>query len=699
MEPKRRGWGGVVFAVAALAACGGGGGDPPPGSALLTGVAASGAPLADGVVVLIDSRGVRRSAVVDASGRYHFDDVQALKPPFLLRALGTVGGQRVALHAPVLGDDLSQGVVNVTPLTELVSAAVLGGKPDTLLDQSGADFSRITPASVTAAADAVKALVRPVLTAVGVADADIRTSPMLADHAGLDLVLDALSVTLTSDGYSVATTAGSGSASLDTKALVGASPVNFTADEFTLLRSAAASLPALNLRLAALSAAFATGLPEATTLKPFFSSDFLDGGLDREAFIADLRATDSDTGFSLAGASFDNLRIVRVLDADNLVVSFRVKPADGMRTRPWEQRSRITRVAGQWILRGDGEMARVSVSLMSRIVSTPMAEATLAALPDVFTQSVADGAGGLRTAYGRRIRDDAGNVVETLWLSYPGSPDFGLHGWTSKDQFAPGGAAWRSKYQQYYGSPSSHVRQYLVLEVPARHVASQVASVVVTGPGLPPGGLTLQPPRANRPRPYWVFAGDSFDWNAFDTARCEQVDNAEHPVPQCGLDITKIDAGAMYTFSLRSSSGSVLGTLRPQLAVKPRTPEQLVQRRDELFPQFRLETSQRFTYNNLFDDQGSFVPGKTLTLNWWLPTAEKSNLSAITFFVEYPDANGVPRDASTVKPLYASGGVQPTAASFVVPDTPIPLGAWSTLVGFDHFGNEYQHEVNPDNPY
>jgi hypothetical protein len=243
------------------------------------------------------------------------------------------------------------------------------------------------------------------------------------------------------------------------------------------------------------------------------------------------------------------------------------------------------------------------------------------------------------------------------------------------------------------------VRQYLVLEVPTRHVSALVASVVVTGPGLPPGGLTLQPPRSSRPRPYWVFAGDSFDWNAFDAARCEQVDNVAHPVPQCGLDITKIEAGAVYTFSLRSSDGAVLGTLRPQLAVKPRASQDLMQRRDELFPQFQLPAAQRFTYNNLFDIQGSFVPGKTLTLNWRLPTAEKSSLSTISLFVEYRDAGGMPADDITVKSLFAGDEAQQTATSFVVPATSIPLGAWSTLIGLDHFGNEYQHEVSPDNPY
>lgn len=704
-----------LFVGVSLVACGGGGGSspapapapaptepaPPPSVASVSGVAATGSPLTDGVVVLIDAQGTRRTAAIGSDGSYTFPDVSALKPPFVLRAMGVVGGQSVALHSPVLASDLNGGKVNVNPLTEMITAQVLGGTPDTLIDRNTADFSRITPAAASAATTSVKSLVEPLLASVASTDIDARTAEMTANHTGLDLVLDALNVTLTDNGYQVGTATGNAATRFDPHSGSGngASPVRFTAAELALLNGVVAHLSGINARLTALTALFAAGVPSASALQPFFSTDFMDAGLDRDSFIADLRATDVSTQFSLVGASFDSPRIVQITDLDNITISFRVKPADGMRTRPWEQRSRLVRSGNQWLLRGDGELARASVSLMSRIVSTPMGESGVAQLPNVYTIQAPDSQNVMRTAYKRRIFDDTKQQVEDLWLGFPGEESFGLHGWSSKDQFfLPGGKAWRSTYQQYYGQASSQVRQYLVLTVPTQHVSASVASVLVTGPGLPAGGLTLTPPRTNRPRPNWIFAGDNYDWNAFDTGRCAQVNNATNPVPGCALDISQIQAGAEYAFTLRSATGTTLGVLRPRLPVKPRTPAELYQRRDELFPQFQLTSEQHFSYNNLFDDKGAFAVGKPLTLHWKLPTAPKTGVTGASYFVQYPDSNNVTRDASAFMPLYTTGA-KPTSADFIVPTTPTPYGSWANLAGYDHFGNEYQHEVSPDNPY
>ncbi len=681
----------VIAITGMLAACGGGGGSappppppPPPVAQSIKGVAAAGAPLTDAVVVLIDANGARRVAQVSTDGSYKFDDVGALTPPFLLQAMGSVGGQVVVLHAPALVGDIGSGVVNITPLTEMLTAAVLGGTPGTLIDQNSADFSRITPAAVTSSAGNVQALVKPLLDAVVPgATIDVRTTPMNADHEGLDRALDGLQVTLTDAGYAVGTTVGGSTTHFNANTPGTATPISFDGSKAVLLSAASAELLALDQRLAALTAQFAAGIPTADSLQPFFSADFQDDGMDRAAFIAELRRIDGESGFNLAGASFDKLRVLQVADADNIVVGYRVNPAASQHVRPWEQRSRLQRVGGTWIFRGNGDLAAASVNLMSRIVFTTKTEAEIAAMSDVTK---------LNGAYRRPAFDANGNIVDTLWLGYPTDRTFGLHGWTSRDQFSGDKGKFRSQYNQYYGASSSRVRQYLMLTVPTRHASPLIAEVQVTGPGLPASGLTLVPPPANLPRASWVFKGDSFIWNAFDSDRCAQLTT----VPDCALDISKIDAGAEYVFSLRDATAQEIGVQRARLAVKPRTPEQLFARRDELFPQFQLDAARQFSLRNLYDDTGSFVGGKQLTLPWKLPTAAKSTLSGIGFTVLYPD-QGVDRTISRWKALF--GNAAATSATFTVPVTTPLYGAWSTLIGFDHFGNEYQHEVSPDNPY
>ncbi|HUG24769.1 hypothetical protein [Piscinibacter sp.] len=69
-----------------------------------------------------------------------------------------------------------------------------------------------------------------------------------------------------------------------------------------------------------------------------------------------------------------------------------------------------------------------------------------------------------------------------------------------------------------------------------------------------------------------------------------------------------------------------------------------------------MSPSQYFTYRNLFDENGAFVGGKTLTLNWKLPTAPKTSLSGVSFFVLYPEAGVDRTSARLVDPRNTANG-------------------------------------------
>jgi len=107
-----------------LAGCGGGGGPAaaaagPTGPVVLSGTAATGAPLERAVVKVLDARGVEvgRSEPVASDGRYSATLDEGAVAPFVLVA--ELDGQTA--HVSVF-DRAETAVVNVTQLTSLISA-------------------------------------------------------------------------------------------------------------------------------------------------------------------------------------------------------------------------------------------------------------------------------------------------------------------------------------------------------------------------------------------------------------------------------------------------------------------------------------------------------------------------------------------------------------------------------------------------
>lgn len=128
-------------AAAVLVACGGGGGGGSASSTVLSGTAATGAPIANAKVYVVDSAGrvpagqdeAAGTALVttDANGQYTLTSamLSGLTGPFMVRVVGqmlTESGEMgpAVLHAVTQGSGAS--TVNVTPLTEAHAALTLG---------------------------------------------------------------------------------------------------------------------------------------------------------------------------------------------------------------------------------------------------------------------------------------------------------------------------------------------------------------------------------------------------------------------------------------------------------------------------------------------------------------------------------------------------------------------------------------------
>ncbi|KQU78460.1 hypothetical protein ASE08_03930 [Rhizobacter sp. Root16D2] len=650
----------------------------------LTGLAAAGAPLADAVVTLKDAEGRGLVVTAAADGSFRFADVGTYKAPFLLTAKGTLGGASVELHAPVLVGETNGAHVNVTPLTELITALALGTAPGETFDPA-----LLTAPKLQSAQASVQALLRAVLDAMGVASTvDLRTAVFAADHSGLDRALDAIRIERSAAGYTVTSVVGDSSTDLDPAAPQAATPLAFDGGSATQLGTALNALPAIRTRLQALTALFKATTPAAADLKALFTADFLHTGLDADDFAAFLRKP------LYVNASFDNPRILSVIDDSNVVVGYRVHFDAATKERPITETLRMQKVAGAWQFKGDGELAALSLSFESRLVATPLAQEALLALPRVRAQSTVDGSGAPRTLYWRDVLDAAGEVVDTLYLGAPGDYGFGYVGYSSGDSYTPDGLVKYRQNTEYYATPNSAIEQYFIPAILSDRVSPHVASALLTGPGLPGGGLTLTAPTAERPRWAWIFKGDSDAWTAFNASRCRAVNNAANPVPDCGFDLSKVQTGSEYVFSFRDAGGNVLGEMRRRLPAKPADATQLLADKGRFFARLQLDASQKFSVANLYDENGAFKDGAMLVLHWSFPTAPKMSLHGVGFSTFYSDAafnfHEVSRFDSYLDsdrqslPLTVTRGLHFN-------------GAYANIEVYDHFGNTYKHEVNDHN--
>lgn len=181
------------------AGCGGSGsGNGSPTT--VSGVAAAGSPLS-GTVSLKDSSlpAKERYAAINTDGSFAFD-LTGLTPPYLLKATGTANNLSTILYSM----SSAGGTANINPLSSLAVALAHGsgdlgalyGAPDplTLRDVSHA---------LAGAVRDVQTALRPTLEKFGAAGVNFITDPYVANHRGLDLMLDLASIRTTSTGVVV----------------------------------------------------------------------------------------------------------------------------------------------------------------------------------------------------------------------------------------------------------------------------------------------------------------------------------------------------------------------------------------------------------------------------------------------------------------------------------------------------------------
>lgn len=180
----------IYMLLAIMLGCGGGSDAPP---AKIAGVAAAGAPLS-GTVSLKDSSVPAQELTQNtgADGSFSFD-VAALKAPFILKAVGTSGGQNYTLYSFKSG----YGIGNVNPLSHLAVSQVLGGAdPSTLYNAPDPDTMQTVSADLPQAVADIQSALATLFTLVGAPNADFISGQFTANHEGVDLLLDLVSISV-----------------------------------------------------------------------------------------------------------------------------------------------------------------------------------------------------------------------------------------------------------------------------------------------------------------------------------------------------------------------------------------------------------------------------------------------------------------------------------------------------------------------
>lgn len=138
---------------------------PQPTAAVVTGTAASGAPLANATVTVVDAVGATRTTSTDVEGRYSID-VTALQAPLIFKAAGNVADARatfISMHPKT-----EAATVNVTPLTHAIAATLAStGQPLDLFDKILTEKGNVTAAAIDASERAIRSTLAGILNTLG----------------------------------------------------------------------------------------------------------------------------------------------------------------------------------------------------------------------------------------------------------------------------------------------------------------------------------------------------------------------------------------------------------------------------------------------------------------------------------------------------------------------------------------------------
>jgi hypothetical protein len=345
----------------------------------ISGTAATGAPIAGALVTIKDGSGNTVTTTTSANGGFTAS-TQGLTAPLMLQV---TTGSGVRLYS-VTADSQGTTVANITPWTDLLLRSWYGvqaATPDTAF-ASPAAYPPPAPAQVDQVGRQLLAVAQLAINAHGsdiAQPADFISQPFSANGTGTDKFLDNTHVTHSLNGASVVLTmpsatqtlavgydSAANSLSLSSVTTNGSATTSASSTSVLPVGAAqAGAVDEINARLAAFAAVVnAKGASvTAADLAPFFAVDAVHDGLNRSQLLADFV-----NGFGQGQSVAVSIRRVLRLDlaAGRAEVLGRIEQSLAGSTSVEEEIFNLRKVAGTWVMEGNGRIAEVGVDAEAR---------------------------------------------------------------------------------------------------------------------------------------------------------------------------------------------------------------------------------------------------------------------------------------------------------------------------------------------
>jgi hypothetical protein len=256
----------IGAAILTLGGCGGGGGASTPGTSTVITGTAAAGLPMVGTVTVKDANGATRTVTIGTNGAYTVD-VSGMTGPFVFRAEGSAGGTSYVLHSGATAADVN-GNINITPLTDLIIANIAGQLASNYFE--GGDFAGLTTTEIAAETDALKTKLLPVLTAMGVESSiDLLRAQFTPLSSALDKALDVISVSIdpVTNQATITNLVNEISITDDIATKAAAEPATTPLAATDTTPSASDDVNAVKTAIQDFAQLFANGLPTAATIE------------------------------------------------------------------------------------------------------------------------------------------------------------------------------------------------------------------------------------------------------------------------------------------------------------------------------------------------------------------------------------------------------------------------------------------------
>lgn len=362
---------GVFFSVALLSACSGGGGggsstnNSSPSSMKLSGTAATGNPIANAAVSLVDKTGKTASGTTGANGSFTIDTT-GLTPPFMLK----VASSSTATYYSISADANATTTINITPLTDMIIRTwyqVQGTSVDTAFSNPATNPPP-TPTEVKVISTVVQNVAEGWLQQAGVdtANFSLISTPFNANGSGVDGVINMTTV----DPATGSIIISSGTVTQNSTLTVSGGTVDVSSTSTTTIGTSGAIItstvvPTTTAQSSALDginssiSAFITTVNQkgaslqASDLAPYVDPNYRNDGMTGPQWEAQVANDLAGTTLSFSGLQINSL------DTTNNVadVSFQISRTQGGVTEKDTLQAYFKLINNSWLISGNGHIA------------------------------------------------------------------------------------------------------------------------------------------------------------------------------------------------------------------------------------------------------------------------------------------------------------------------------------------------------